>query len=73
MKAPAWSQVRLRVSWGDMPEFSDILEFKTGRRYQVIGIKGKGLTCLVLPPEAPTDGCRVLPWCWAPRNRGGRR
>lgn len=68
MKAPAWSRVKLRVAFGDVPEPSDILEFRTGRRYQVLIVRGKTLHCLVLPADAEADG-RVLPWEWAPRKR----
>jgi len=66
--APPWAQVKLRVCWGDVPEVGDELRFKTGRRYQVIGVKGRGLQCLVLPPDAPVQG-RVLEWEWASRRR----
>jgi hypothetical protein len=65
---PAWAQVKLRVASGDVPEFSDELHMASGRRYQVIGVRGKTLTCLVLPPDAPIGG-RVIAWQWAPRRR----
>ena len=66
--APAWAQVKLRVSHGDVPDFGSVLEMRSGRRYQVIGVRGRGLTCLVLPPEAPVDG-EVIQWQWTPRPR----
>lgn len=66
---PAWTQVKLRVAWGDVPEFTDILQCQSGRRYQVIGVKGRTLQTLVLPADAPTDGAKVIPWMWAPRRR----
>lgn len=65
---PAWSQVKLRVAFGEIPEFSDELHMASGRRYQVIGVRGKTLTCIVLPPDAPVAG-RVIPWQWTPRRR----
>ncbi|CAN7327028.1 hypothetical protein LJR084_001898 [Variovorax sp. LjRoot84] len=69
---PAWSQVKLRVAFGDVPEFGDELRIEsTGRRYQVIGVRGRTLTCLVLPREAEVTG-RVLPWQWCSRRRRAR-
>jgi hypothetical protein len=64
---PAWSQVKLRCCWGDVPEPGDELRFNTGRRYQVIGVRGRALQCLVLPPEAAVQG-RVIEWRWAGRK-----
>lgn len=66
---PAWGHVKLRVSHGDVPEFGDILVLRSGRRYQVIGVRGRGLDCIVLPPEAPFGDARVLSWQWTPRQR----
>ncbi len=66
--SPAWSQVKLRCMWGDVPEPGDELRFRTGRRYQVIGVRGRALQCLVLPVDAPVQG-RVLAWQWATRRR----
>jgi hypothetical protein len=60
--------VKLRVSHGDVPEFGDVLEMRTGRRYQVIGVKRRALTCIVLPPKAEIED-RVIPWQWTPRER----
>lgn len=72
MSKPAWSQVKLRVSFGEIPEFGDELcVVSTGRRYQVIGVRGKTLTCLVLPADAPVQG-RVIDWMWSPRKRSKR-
>lgn len=70
---PDWAEVKLRCCWGDVPEFSDVLEFPSGRRYQVIGVRGRSLRCIVLPKDAPTDDCRVLPWEWAPRRKKTNR
>lgn len=68
MAAPAWAMVKLRVSWGDVPPFGAVLQMRTGRRYQVIGIHGRTLQALVLPPDAPIEpGTPVLAWQWAPR------
>ncbi len=70
-KKPPWSQVKLRVEWGHIPEFGDeLVMVSTGRRYQVIGVSGKTLHCLVLPADAPTEpGTVVHPWMWTPRRR----
>lgn len=70
MRAP-WDLVKCRVSWGDMPEPGDVLQFNSGRRLQVLKIGGtKTLHCLVLPVDHEVEpGTRVLPWCWAPRKR----
>ena len=69
-KAPAWAQVKLRVSWGEIPDAGDELVItSTGRRYQVLGVRGRSLQCLVLPPDAPTDAeGRVWQWQWARRR-----
>lgn len=70
--APPWAQVKLRVSHGDVPEFGAVLEMRTGRRYQVIGVRGRALTCLVLPPEAEIEpGTAVLAWQWTKRKPKG--
>lgn len=70
---PAWAQVKLRVCWGDVPEPGDELLFTSGRRYQVLGVRGRTMTCIVLPNDAPpnTDG-RTLCWRWASRKRKAR-
>jgi hypothetical protein len=66
--APAWAHVKLRVSSGEVPAFSDILVMPTGRRYQVIGVRGRGLDVIVLPPEAPVGDARLWDWRWAKRT-----
>lgn len=66
--APAWAQVKLRVDVGDAPEPGTELVTPSGRRYQVIRMKGRTLHCLVLPPEAP-PGDPVLGWSWTARNK----
>ncbi|MBU0917870.1 MAG: hypothetical protein KKD97_16110 [Gammaproteobacteria bacterium] len=72
MPKPDWAEVKLRVAWGEIPEFSDVLELASGRRYQVIGVRGKTLRCIVLPSTATTDGCRVIPWQWSKRTKKAR-
>lgn len=69
---PAWAQTKLRHvgSMETCPETGDELRFPTGRRYQVIGVRGRALQCLVLPADAAVQG-RVLPWQWA--SKGGQR
>ena len=69
---PAWSDVKLRVSWGDVPDPSSILLLPSGRRYQVLRVRGRTMHCIVLPPGAEADG-PVLTWQWAPRSRKARR
>lgn len=62
---PAWSQTKLRHV-GPMetcPETGDELRFTSGRRYQVLGIRGRALQCIILPPEAPVQG-RVIFSVW---------
>lgn len=66
-KKPPWSQVTLRW-YGDVPEFGVVMETSTGRRYQVIGIKGRAVQCLVLPPDAPIDG-PVMEMYWVKRQK----
>lgn len=70
MAAPAWAMVKLRVSWGEVPPFGAVLQMRTGRRYQVIGIRGRTLQVLVLPPDAAIEpGTPVLAWQWASRAK----
>lgn len=65
----AWEPVKLRVAWGDVPEPSDVLELRTGRRYQVLRVAGKTLHCVVLPVGHEVERwARVLPWQWASRR-----
>lgn len=70
---PAWSMVRLRVAWGEVPPFGAILRMRSGRRYQVIGVHGRGLQALVLPPDAPVESdTPVIDWEWSKRPRRAR-
>jgi hypothetical protein len=70
--APPWAMVNLRVSCGDVPPVGTELRMRSGRRYQVIDVRGRGLSCLVLPPEAETQGA-VWDWQWTPRKPSKRR
>lgn len=74
MAAPAWAMVKLRVSWGEVPPLGAVLQMRTGRHYQVIGIRGRTLEALVLPPDATIEpGTPVLAWQWASRSGKARR
>jgi hypothetical protein len=64
---PAWALVKLRVVNGEVPDFGDILQLPSGRRYEVIGVSGRGLDCIVLPPDAGNGTARVWDWRWAKR------
>ena len=66
--APPWADVKLRVDNGVVPEVGTELVTPTGRRYQVVGGRGKTLRCIVLPPEAPS-GDPVLEWNWTARDK----
>lgn len=68
---PAWSQVKLRVAFGEIPDGGDELFIEaTGRRYQVLRVAGKTLHCLVLPPDAPVDPeAKVWSWRWVGRKK----
>lgn len=63
---PAWAQTKLRHvgAMADCPEAGDELRFASGRRYQVLGVNGRTLHCLVLAPTAPVQG-RVRESHWA--------
>lgn len=71
MKAPLERLTLRRVSWiGPDPLPGDWLQTTTGRRYQVINVRGTILHCRVLPPEAePEPGVRIFNWFWANRKR----
>lgn len=69
---PPWSQVKLRVTHGPIPDVGDELRmFTTGRRYQVLGVRGRAMTCIVLPENAEAQG-RVWDWFWTARQRSVR-
>lgn len=62
--------VGMRVVQGDVPEFGDVLELASGKRYQVIEPpRGRNLRALVLKPTDVLDpGTRVWEWRWMPRK-----
>lgn len=66
----AWDRVKLRVNFweGDGPVGGDELRTRTGRRYQIVSVKGRTLDCLVLPVDAEVQG-RVFCWEWGTRNK----
>lgn len=68
MPRPAGSIVKLRVAFGEVPEFGTILETRTGRRYQIVEVKGKSLRCLVLGPNDLAGDDPVLSWHWVGRR-----
>jgi len=74
-KSPPWAQVKLRVSFGDIPDAGDeLVMVSTGRRYQVLRVSGRTLRCLVLPADAETDPeSRVWSWQWTSRKRKAAR
>ncbi len=66
--APAWADVKLRCTNGATPEPGTELVTFSGRRYQVLSIRGKTLHCIVLPPEA-APGDPVVAWVWDAVNK----
>ena len=66
--APAWADVKLRCTCGELPEPGTELVTPSGRRYQVIGARGRTLRCIVLPPDA-APGSPVWAWTWDARNK----
>jgi hypothetical protein len=64
--APPWADVKLRVSHGEIPEPGTELVTPTGRRYQVLSVRGKTLHCLVLAANA-APGEPVWQWTWDAR------
>lgn len=69
-KAPIGTVVKLRVAFGDVPPLPSILLTPSGRRYDVINVRGKTLHCLVMKPDAEIeDGTPVIQWTWTARNK----
>jgi hypothetical protein len=71
----AGEEVKLRLAWGLPPDAGDELRTISGRRYLVTKVKGKTLTCYVLPRDAPPVPGKVIQWQWAssgPRPSGAR-
>ncbi|CAG4887904.1 hypothetical protein [Paraburkholderia saeva] len=68
MKAP-WDHVKFRLSKTQQdpaaprPEAGDEMRTCTGRRYQILKITPKSVTCLVLPKDAKVQG-KVWIWEW---------
>lgn len=63
-KAP-YDQVKLQVTWhGTQPcQVGDELVTGTGRRYQVLDMKGKRFVCMVLPRDASVQSTQwTLTW-----------
>lgn len=68
MKAAPWDPVRLRVSFGPVPDPGTELRMASGRRYLVLRIGGRAtLHCLVLPADEPPAEI-VWEWRWTPRK-----
>jgi hypothetical protein len=62
--------VKLRVSFGEVPEFGDVLMMASGKRYQVVGVTGKSLRALVLKPSDTIEpGTKVWTWQWDSRKK----
>jgi hypothetical protein len=66
--APAWADVKLRCTTGALPEPGTELVTFSGRRYQVLRIRGKTLHCIVLPPDAAL-GDPIWRWTWDAVNK----
>lgn len=64
MKQP-WDKVKFRVSFwnGPAPEPGDEMRTSRGRRYLILDLTEKSVTCLVLPPDESVTG-RVFEWRW---------
>ena len=65
---PIGGRTKLRVAWGDVPPVPSTLRMPTGRRYLVIGARGRTLHVIVLSPRDRATG-PVIAWAWAPRKR----
>lgn len=65
-------QVKLRLDFmrddTPPPEEGDELRTIGGRRYLVLGRRGKTITAVVLPANAPPVPGRLLSWHWSPRK-----
>lgn len=70
----AWDQVKFRLSKAQQdpeaprPDIGDEMRSCTGRRYQILRITKKSVTCLVLPKDAEVQG-KVWRWEWNGRKR----
>lgn len=69
-KNPVGARVKLRVEFGDPPPVPCVLLTASGRRYDVIGSRGKTLTCIVCSPDDEIEpGTPVLQWTWTAKNK----
>lgn len=64
---PIGGRTKLRVAWGDAPPVPATLQLRSGRRYLVIGARGRTLHVIVLGPKDRATG-PLIPWQWAPRR-----
>lgn len=66
-------QVKLRLDFmadGEAPPApGDELRTLGGRRYLVTDFKGKTITVVILPADAPPTPGRLLRWWWSARKR----
>lgn len=62
-------QVKLRMDFGDKPAPGDELRTLSGRRYLVTALRGRTITAMVLPADAPPVPGRLLTWQWSKRKR----
>lgn len=67
-QAPPYARVELRMAFGVEPRPGTELHTRTGRRYEVLGVRGKTITGLVLPATEPVAK-KVLFWEWGPRTK----
>lgn len=73
MPKPLNSIVKLHRAWWDAkePESGDHLVTKKGRRYLILNVRGKALTCQVVAPTERTEGAEFL-WAWSSRDRSAK-
>ena len=65
---PIGGLTKLRVAWGEVPPVPSTLRMPSGRRYLVIGARGRTLHVIVLSPKDRATS-PVIAWSWAPRKR----
>jgi hypothetical protein len=69
VKRKPYDMVVLRVTWhGDPCEVGDELVTGTGRRYQIMAIRGKRHDCMVLPADAEVQSKQWM-LVWNKRNK----
>jgi hypothetical protein len=69
---PPGARLKLRLAWGDAPPVPSTLVLPSGRKYLVLGVNGKTLSCLVCSPNDTEDVLPLLAWTWATRKRKAR-